>query len=224
MTSRGGRALPPAADLPEQRAGVGGRFPFLLPPDSLRTMSTRATSSTSSPPTTSRPRRIAFGRAIAWGSGASSLLAVFALQTAQATGWIDLGLATWRPTLYAYLLWSVCLCWSQVLIRGEQGKRTLFVLPAVLFVVSLTVFPLLFGILIALSDWNLVLARRAAVQRRRQHRPDVARPVLLERARQHGLVLRSPSSSSTPSPSASRCCSTPRSGRASSGGWRSCCR
>jgi multiple sugar transport system permease protein len=42
-----------------------------------------------------------------------------------------------------------------VLTRGEAGKRALFVLPAVLFVVALTVFPLLFGVLIALSDWNL---------------------------------------------------------------------
>lgn len=100
------------------------------------------------------PTRIALGRAVVWGSGLV-LLAIFALQTAQAMGWVDLGLATWRPTLYAYVLWAVCLCWGQVLMRGEQGKRVLFVLPAVLFVVSLTVFPLLFGVLIALSDWNL---------------------------------------------------------------------
>jgi multiple sugar transport system permease protein len=100
------------------------------------------------------PSRIALGRAVVWASGLV-LLATFALQTAQALEWVDLGLATWRPTLYAYLLWAVCLCWGQVLMRGEQGKRVLFVLPAVLFVVSLTVFPLLFGVLIALSDWNL---------------------------------------------------------------------
>src|SRR5690349_14606840 len=86
------------------------------------------------------PSRVAFGRAIVWASGLL-LLVSFALQTAQAAHWIDLGLTTWRPTLYAYLVWAVCLCWGQVLMRGEQGKRTLFVLPAVLFVVSLTVFP-----------------------------------------------------------------------------------
>jgi multiple sugar transport system permease protein len=43
----------------------------------------------------------------------------------------------------------------QVNQRGEQGKRTLVVLPAALFVVSLTVFPLLFGLIIAFSSWNL---------------------------------------------------------------------
>lgn len=99
-----------------------------------------------------RQRR--FGHAIVWGSAA--LLAAVALaQTIQRMGYADLGFQTWRPTLYAYILWAACLCWSQVLTRGEQGKRTLFVLPAALFVVSLTVFPLLFGLVIAFSNWNL---------------------------------------------------------------------
>jgi multiple sugar transport system permease protein len=100
------------------------------------------------------PSRVALGRGIMWVSGLALVL-LFALQTAQANGWIDLGFETWRPTLYAFLTWAVALCGGQVLTRGEGGKRALFVLPAVLFVVALTVFPLLFGILIALSDWNL---------------------------------------------------------------------
>ena len=53
------------------------------------------------------------------------------------------------------MFWAICLCVAQVVIRGEQGKRTLFVLPAALFVISLTVFPLLFGLIIAFSSWNL---------------------------------------------------------------------
>lgn len=94
------------------------------------------------------------GRMLVWGSAA--LMALVALaQTAQQMGWQDFGFTTWRPTLYAYCLWATCLCWAQVIMRGEQGKRTLFVLPAALFVVSLTVFPLLFGLIIAFSSWNL---------------------------------------------------------------------
>lgn len=100
------------------------------------------------------PRRRQFGRLIVWGSGVG-MLGLAAAQTAQVLGWADFGFANWRPTLYAYCTWAVALCWAQVLVRGEQGKRVLFVLPAALFVVSLTVFPLLFGVLIALSDWNL---------------------------------------------------------------------
>ncbi|MEY4697717.1 MAG: hypothetical protein RIT14_2145 [Pseudomonadota bacterium] len=100
------------------------------------------------------PRRRAWGRAIIWGS-AGLMALIAALQTLQAMGQASFGFETWRPTLYAYVFWATCLCWGQVLIRGEQGKRTLFVLPAALFVVSLTVFPLLFGLIIAFSSWNL---------------------------------------------------------------------
>ena len=95
-----------------------------------------------------------FGRAIVW-AAAGVLALVVLLQVLQATEVSNFGFTSWRPTLYAYILWSICLCWSQVLVRGEHGKRTLFVLPAALFVVSLTVFPLLFGLMIAFSDWNL---------------------------------------------------------------------
>jgi multiple sugar transport system permease protein len=98
--------------------------------------------------------RVGFGRAVLWGSVALFLI-VGALQSLQVAGQIDLGLRNWRPTLYAYALMSACLCWAQVLIRGEQGKRTLFVLPAVLFVLSMAILPLVFGLGIAFSDWNL---------------------------------------------------------------------
>lgn len=95
-----------------------------------------------------------FGRMIVWGS-AALMVVVAAAQAIQASGSTDFGFASWRPTLYAYVFWASCLCWSQVLVHGEKGKRTLFVLPAALFVVSMVVFPLLFGLVIALSDWNL---------------------------------------------------------------------
>ncbi len=100
------------------------------------------------------PGRITFGRAIVWGSvGLMAVVAV--LQTLQSLGTSDFGFASWRPTLYAYILFAVCLCWAQVLVKGEHGKRILFVLPAALFVISLVVFPLLFGLVIAFSSWNL---------------------------------------------------------------------
>jgi multiple sugar transport system permease protein len=94
------------------------------------------------------------GRIMQWGT-AGLLAAVAFTQALQVYGTVDFGFTNWRPTLYAYCLWSVAFCWAQVLIRGEQGKRVLFVLPAALFVISLTVFPLLFGLLIAFSNWNL---------------------------------------------------------------------
>ncbi len=99
-------------------------------------------------------RRKAAGLILIWASAA--VLALTALfQGLQAFGGNDFGFQNWRPTLYAYCLWATAFCWGQVILRGEHGKRTLFVLPAALFVISLTVFPLLFGLLIAFSNWNL---------------------------------------------------------------------
>lgn len=98
--------------------------------------------------------RRAFGKTLIWGS-AGLLVVTAVLQGLDRGEVIDLGFANWRPTLYAYILWAICLCWAQVLIRGEQGKRVLFVLPAVLFVLSLAILPLLLGLGIAFSDWNL---------------------------------------------------------------------
>ncbi len=100
------------------------------------------------------PGRAQAGRVVIWGSVAVLAL-VAVLQCLQLYGGRNFGFTSWRPTLYAYVLFAVCLCWGQVLTKGEHGKRILFVLPAALFVISLVVFPLLFGLIIAFSDWNL---------------------------------------------------------------------
>ena len=76
----------------------------------------------------------------------------------------------------------------------------LFVLPAALFVISLTVFPLLFGLIIAFSDWNLSSPDGRQFNGLDNLRADVERPVLLERADQHGLVCAGDPASNMPSP------------------------
>ncbi|NKB29475.1 MAG: ABC transporter permease subunit [Rhodobacteraceae bacterium] len=99
-------------------------------------------------------RRRVFGKLLIWGSAALMFAMFLAVWMAE-TGRITIEFETWRPALYAYILWGICLCVAQIVLRGEQGKRVLFVLPAVLFVVAMVVFPLLFGLTIAFSDWNL---------------------------------------------------------------------
>jgi multiple sugar transport system permease protein len=97
-------------------------------------------------------------KAVGWalfGLASLVLVAVLIAQVLAAYGVASLYFSNWRPLLYAYLIWAVALCASQVLIRGEIGQRTLFVLPAVLFTVSMVVFPLIFGVNIAFTDWNL---------------------------------------------------------------------
>ncbi|WP_425482635.1 carbohydrate ABC transporter permease [Chelativorans xinjiangense] len=87
--------------------------------------------------------------------GSLVLVAAFLVQALYRAGTIDFGFANWRPVVYAYLFWGITLGTAQVLRRGEAGVRALFVLPAVLFVVAMVVFPLLFGLYISFTDWNL---------------------------------------------------------------------
>ena len=84
-----------------------------------------------------------------------AFIAFAVLQAFHAAGATAIGFATWRPVLYAYVLWSVALGVGLVLIRGEAGYRALFVLPAVLFILAMAIFPTLFGFYIAFTDWNL---------------------------------------------------------------------
>jgi multiple sugar transport system permease protein len=82
-------------------------------------------------------------------------VAVAVLQLGNALGVIAVGFTNWQPTMYAFLLWGVALAASQVLKHGESGKQTLFVLPALLFTAAMVIFPTIFGLYIAFTDWNL---------------------------------------------------------------------
>ena len=77
------------------------------------------------------------------------------LQGLDSAGVVDIGFENWRPTLYAYLAFAVALGAGQVMMRGEDGQKALFVLPAVLFTVAMAIFPTVFGLYIAFTDWNL---------------------------------------------------------------------
>jgi len=94
------------------------------------------------------------GTALIW-LATIGLGAVIALQALDAAGILHLGLDNWRPTLFAYVLWAVALGYGLVLIRGEAGRRALFILPATLFTLAMAIFPTLFGFSIAFTDWNL---------------------------------------------------------------------
>ena len=83
------------------------------------------------------------------------LAAVILMQILNDAGVVDFGFENWRPSVYAYLLWAVALGYGQVLMRGEQGRRALFLLPAVLFTIAMVIFPTFFGLYIAFTDWNL---------------------------------------------------------------------
>jgi multiple sugar transport system permease protein len=87
--------------------------------------------------------------------GSLALASAFIIQVLHAHGSLDFGFVNWRPVLYIYFVWAIALCIARVLIYGEQGKKSLFILPATLFVISMVVFPLAFALWVAFSDWNL---------------------------------------------------------------------
>jgi multiple sugar transport system permease protein len=97
------------------------------------------------------------GKALIW-LASLTFLAILVVQILNRAGSLDFGFESWRPVLYAYVLWGIALGVGQVLMRGEPGKRALFVLPAVLFTVAVVIFPTLFGFYIAMTDWNLSAA------------------------------------------------------------------
>jgi multiple sugar transport system permease protein len=68
---------------------------------------------------------------------------------------MSIGFSNWRPVLYGYLIWAVTFGAAQVMMRGEDGEKALFVLPAVLFTIAMVIFPTFFGLAIAFTDWNL---------------------------------------------------------------------
>ncbi len=83
------------------------------------------------------------------------LLATILVQILYKSEVDTIGFETWRPVVYAYVLWGVAIGIGQVLTRGEDGQRALFLLPALLFTIAMVIFPTLFGFYIALTDWNL---------------------------------------------------------------------
>jgi multiple sugar transport system permease protein len=83
------------------------------------------------------------------------LIGVVAMQSLHVAGITSIGFENWRPAVYAYIIWALALGFGQVMIRGEAGHRAIFLLPALLFTIVMVIFPTVFGLYIAFTDWNL---------------------------------------------------------------------
>ena len=77
------------------------------------------------------------------------------VQTLFKEGLLPVGFPNWLPVLIGFGLWGAALCAGNIIRYGEAGWRALFVLPAVLFTLALVIFPTVFGLYIAFTDWNL---------------------------------------------------------------------
>src|SRR5215212_3110248 len=91
---------------------------------------------------------------------AASLLAasVLAVQLLATFGVTKFGFENWRPVAIAFVGWSVCLCASLVLTRGQRGEQAVFLLPAVLITLAFVIFPTVYALFIAFHNWNLSAA------------------------------------------------------------------
>lgn len=98
--------------------------------------------------------RKALGRMIFWAATALVIVS-FLVEGLYKAGKTTFGFENWQPVLYAVVLWCLALAVSLVMTRGEGGKKLLFVLPAFLFTVFMVIFPTIFGLYIAFTDWNL---------------------------------------------------------------------
>ena len=99
-------------------------------------------------------RRRSIGQAIIVGVNVV-LAAALIYQIGHVEDYWDSGFDNWRPVLYAYVIWAVGLCFGVVLVKGERGRRAMFLLPALFFTLSMVIFPTVFGLYIAFTDWNL---------------------------------------------------------------------
>ncbi len=100
------------------------------------------------------PGLASLGRTVFW-LATLVFVGVLAAQISDVLDVVAIGLPNWRPTLYAFALWGVALGVSQVLVLGEVGRQRLFVIPALLFTAAMVIFPTVFGLYIAFTDWNL---------------------------------------------------------------------
>jgi multiple sugar transport system permease protein len=94
------------------------------------------------------------GNAVIWIATLIALLPLL-LQISHELGWTDRGLSNWRPVAYAFVLWAIALCVGLILSRGPKGEQDVFLLPAALLTLAFVIFPTIYAVFIAFSDWNL---------------------------------------------------------------------
>jgi multiple sugar transport system permease protein len=99
-------------------------------------------------------RRVVWARMLYWLASAL-LVGLAAMQIAYDLGVDPYGFANFRPVMYAFLFWGVTLGLRQAVQYGEAGQQWLFLLPALLFTAAMVIFPTVFGLYIAFTNWNL---------------------------------------------------------------------
>jgi multiple sugar transport system permease protein len=100
------------------------------------------------------PRRRAVARAFLAIATVGALI-VLLVQVANSVGWTDTGFENWRPVAFAVIVWFIAIDVGVVLLRGVRGERALFLLPAIELTIAFVIFPTIFALYVAFTDWNL---------------------------------------------------------------------
>ena len=82
-------------------------------------------------------------------------IAVVVMQALRTIGLIDLGFASWRPVAIVILLWFIIFDIAIYVTGGVRGQQLLFLLPALQITLSLVIFPTLFGLVVAFTQWDI---------------------------------------------------------------------
>jgi len=82
-------------------------------------------------------------------------IVVVVIQVLRTIGLIDFGFTTWRPVAIVVLLWFIIFDAAAYITGGVKGQQLLFLLPALQITLSLVIFPTLFGLAVAFTQWDI---------------------------------------------------------------------
>jgi multiple sugar transport system permease protein len=82
-------------------------------------------------------------------------LVAIAVEVLKTLGVIDAAFSSWRFVAIVVVIWFVILDASIYLTGGLKGQQLLFLLPALQITLSLVIFPTLFGLVVAFTQWDL---------------------------------------------------------------------
>jgi multiple sugar transport system permease protein len=82
-------------------------------------------------------------------------IAVVVIQFLRTIGLTDIGFTSWRPVAIVVLLWFVVFDVAVYVTGGVKGQQLLFLLPALQITLSLVIFPTLFGVVVAFTQWDI---------------------------------------------------------------------
>ena len=120
--------------------------------------------------------------------GDSSLSWLFS--SSRRFGLTTVGFENWRPVAVAFVAWSVCLCVSLVLTRGQRGEQAVFLLASRPHHRRLRHFSHDLRPVHRLPQLESERCRRTAVHRSGQFPPAILRPRILGRHAEHGVLRR----------------------------------